>query len=70
MIQLVVHEYCHDCSLFEPKSISQVDYKVEGCKKHFVSCVHHTACVRMREQMMEEFKKRKKEVANVSSKEV
>lgn len=61
MIQLVVHDYCHVCSQFEPASVSQWDYNVEGCKRHFVSCVHHAACAYTEERVREEIRKEEKE---------
>ena len=37
MIRIVAHEYCNDCPLFEARSLSELDYSVEGYTKHFVS---------------------------------
>lgn len=59
MIQLVTHEYCNGCPLFEAKSISQVDYSVEGCMRHFVSCVHHTVCANTESRIREAIKEEK-----------
>ena len=57
MIKLVVHDRCHNCPSFEARSISQVDYSVEGYTRHFVSCVHHTVCANMENRIREEMKK-------------
>ena len=59
MIQLVVHNQCHGCPLFEARSISSMDYEVEGCMVHFVSCVHHTVCANMEDRIRREIEKEK-----------
>ena len=61
MIQLVTHDYCEDCPLFEARSLSSIDYEVEGCKRHFVSCIHHTVCATMESRIREKLKKEEKE---------
>lgn len=60
MIQLVAHEYCHGCPLFEARSISDVDYEVDGNMRHFVSCVHHTVCATVENRIREAIKKEEK----------
>lgn len=59
MIRIVAHEYCNDCPLFEARSLSELDYSVEGYTKHFVSCVHHTVCATIESHIRESIEKEK-----------
>lgn len=64
MIQLVTHDYCHNCPLFEARSLSSVDYEVDGYKRHYVSCIHHTVCATIESHIRESIVKKEKEKEN------
>ena len=56
MIKLVTHDRCNQCPMFEAKSISEIDHKVEGCTIHYVSCIHHVVCANMESRIRDELK--------------
>lgn len=53
MIELKVHNYCHNCPDFKPVSTSSafVGFHEELYNTHVIICVHHERCKKIKEYL-------------------
>lgn len=59
MITLNVHDYCHNCSRFEPKVRNTMIYTGEECciRETTISCEWHNECAQLYDYIKNEVRK-------------